>query len=97
MADLIIGKEEEPIGRKRNMDGKELQYQDTNKTPEERAGLLLADLSLDEKMAQVNCIFPFGESYDDMDRISEGTPYGIGEVSTLEMRRIKTLDRKSVV
>lgn len=69
-----------------------LQYQDTGKTPEERARLLLADLSLEEKMAQVNCIFPFGEFYDDMDRISEGTPYGIGEVSTLEMRRIKTLE-----
>ena len=68
------------------------QYLDTNKTPEERAVALLVELSLDEKMAQVNCIFPFGEVYDDMEKISQGTPLGIGEVSTLEMRRIETLE-----
>ena len=68
------------------------QYLDSNKTPQERAASLLAELSLDEKMAQVNCIFPFGEMYKDMEKISEGTPLGIGEVSTLEMRRIETLE-----
>lgn len=68
------------------------QHLDTNKTPQERAAVLLAELSLDEKMAQVSCVFPFGEIYDDMERISEGTPFGIGEVSTLEMRRIETLE-----
>lgn len=68
------------------------QYLDSNKTPQERAAALLAELSLDEKMVQVNCIFPFGENYDDMDKISEGTPFGIGEVSTLEMRRIESLE-----
>ena len=68
------------------------QYLDSNKTPQERAAALLAELSLDEKMAQVNCIFPFGETYTDMEKISEGTPLGIGEVSTLEMRRIETLE-----
>ena len=68
------------------------QYLDCNKTPQERAAALLAELSLDEKMAQVNCIFPFGEMYEDMDRISEGTPFGIGEVSTLEVRRIESLE-----
>ena len=68
------------------------QYLDCNKTPQERAAALLAKLSLDEKMAQVNCIFPFGETYTDMEKISEGTPFGIGEVSTLEMRRIETLE-----
>ena len=70
----------------------EAQYLDINKTPQERAAALLAELSLDEKMAQVNCIFPFGETYTDMEKISEGTPLGIGEVSTLEMRRIETLE-----
>lgn len=69
-----------------------IQYLDSNKSPQERAASLLAELSLDEKMAQVNCVFPFGEIYDDMERISEGTPFGIGEVSTLEMRRIETLE-----
>ncbi len=68
------------------------QYLDCNETPQERAAALLAELSLDEKMAQVNCIFPFGENFEDMDKIVEGTPLGIGEVSTLEMRRIETLE-----
>lgn len=70
----------------------EKQYLDTDKTPQERAAALLAELSLDEKMAQVRCIFPFGESCNDMERIAADTPFGIGEVSTLEMRRIKTLE-----
>lgn len=70
----------------------EKQYLDSTKTPEERAKLLLAELSLDEKMAQVRCIFPFGESYTDMGKISADTPLGIGEVSTLEMRRITSLE-----
>ena len=68
------------------------QYLDETKTPQDRATALLAEMSLDEKMAQVNCIFPFGEMYEDMEKISEGTPFGIGEVSTLEMRRIETLE-----
>ncbi len=53
--------------------------------------MLLAELSLEEKMAQLSCIFPFGEAYADMEQIADSTPFGIGEVSTLEMRRIKTL------
>ncbi len=67
-------------------------YLDMSKTPQERASALLMELSLAEKMAQVNCIFPFGESYIDMEKITESTPFGIGEVSTLEMRRIETLE-----
>ena len=47
------------------------QYLDCNETPQERAAALLAELSLDEKMAQVNCIFPFGENFEDMDKIAE--------------------------
>lgn len=70
----------------------EKKYLDANKMPQERAAMLLMELSLAEKMAQVNCIFPFGEKYDDMDKICASTPFGIGEVSTLEMRRIKTLE-----
>lgn len=60
--------------------------------PEERARLLLQELTLDEKMAQINCVFPFAATYQDMDWISAHTPFGIGEVSTLEMRRIETLE-----
>ena len=66
-------------------------YKDSTLTPEERASLLLQELNLDEKMAQVNCVFPFDKTYLDFDWIREQVPYGIGEVSTLEMRRIKTL------
>lgn len=67
-------------------------YRDGSKNPKERAEALLKELTLDEKMAQLGCIFPFGDSYDDMDRQAEDMPYGIGQVSTLEMRRIHTLD-----
>ncbi len=65
---------------------------DSTFTPEERAAALLADLSLEEKMAQINGIFPFGEIADDMGYISRNTQYGIGQVSTLEVRRMETLD-----
>ena len=61
-------------------------------TPEERALQLIKELSLEEKMAQINCVFPFDKTYLDMDWIRNQIPYGIGEVSTLEMRRIETLD-----
>lgn len=59
--------------------------------PHERAQILLAQLSLEEKMAQVNTIFPFDGVYLDFDAIRAQVPVGIGEVSTLEMRRIPTL------
>ncbi len=71
---------------------KEKEYQDSGRPPQERAAALLAELSLDEKMAQVHCVFPFGETYDDMEKLAAETPFGIGEVSTLEMRRIETLE-----
>ena len=61
-------------------------------SPEERAEALLRDLSLDEKMAQVGCVFPFGKLAQDMDWISSQALYGIGQVSTLELRRIETLE-----
>lgn len=67
-------------------------YLNTALPPEERARLLLEDLTLDEKMAQLNCVFPFGEVANDYAEISARVPYGIGEVSTLEMRRIQTLE-----
>lgn len=65
---------------------------DTKLSAQERAEALLAQMSLDEKMAQVNGVFPFGETYKDMEYISQHTPYGIGQVSTLEVRQIETLD-----
>lgn len=68
------------------------RYMDTGLTAPERARELLKEMSLEEKMAQVNGIFPFGETYLDYDKIAADTPCGIGHVSTLEMRRVKTLE-----
>ena len=45
-------------------------YQEPGRSPEERAELLLAELSLDEKMAQLGCVFPFGENAQDFAWIS---------------------------
>ena len=59
--------------------------------PEERAQALLRELSLGEKMAQLGCVFPFGEQAQDFDWLKAQTPCGIGQISTLEMRRLETL------
>lgn len=67
-------------------------YKNVNLSAKQRAILLLEEMSLDEKMAQINCIFPFDKTYLDYEGISEQTPNGIGEISTLEMRRIETLE-----
>ena len=61
-------------------------------SPEERAAELLKELSLDEKMAQVNTLFPYGKLYTDFDAIRSMTVHGIGEVSNLETVRAETLD-----
>ena len=45
-----------------------------------------------EKAAQLTGVFPFDEEYKDFDGISKRVPHGIGEVSTLEMRRMETLE-----
>ena len=65
------------------------KYLDTNLTPEERAQDLLSKMTLDEKMAQVGCIFGMAESQlspDILDRMKEMMPNGIGQVSALMMR-----------
>lgn len=71
-------------------------YKNSGYAPEKRAKALLEEMTLEEKMAQVNCVFPFGEQYMDYELISEKTPFGIGEVSTLEMRRIESLEDAGV-
>lgn len=65
------------------------KYLDTALSPKERADDLLAKMSLDEKMAQVNCLFPWG---DNLEQLCENSRFGIGQVSTLDVREIKTLD-----
>lgn len=68
------------------------RYLDPALPAKERAKSLLEELSLDEKMAQVNCIFPFQDTFEDMDFIRKNTENGIGEVSTLDVRMLKSLD-----
>ena len=55
-----------------------------------RANLLLAELSLDQKMAQVSCYFP--ADITQTDDFTHRFPFGIGEVSCLEARSALTLD-----
>lgn len=67
-------------------------YHNSTLSAQERARLLLAELTLDEKMAQVSCVFPFNEYFGDEDYLRREMPYGIGEISTLEMRSAVTLE-----
>ncbi len=68
------------------------RYLDTKLEPALRAQALLEELSLEEKIAQINCVFPFDNDCNNYKKIAEGTKRGIGEVSTLEMRRMETLE-----
>ncbi len=58
-------------------------------SPRQRAQDLLEQMSLDEKMAQVNCLFPYG---DNQAFIEQDMEYGIGQVSTLTVREIESLE-----
>ncbi len=68
------------------------EYLDQSLEPEIRAKALLEEMSLEEKAAQLTGVFPFDEEYKNYDDIAESTRHGIGEVSTLEMRRMETLE-----
>jgi beta-glucosidase len=68
-------------------------WMDQALTADERADLLLAELSLDEKMAQVSCYFP--TDITQTGDFTERFPHGIGEVSCLEVRSALTLDEVS--
>lgn len=65
------------------------KYLDAALSPEERADDLLGRMSLDEKMAQVCGMWLIP---DHMDGMCEAARHGIGQVSTLWMRSMKTLD-----
>lgn len=69
-----------------------MDYMDTGLSPKERARALLAQMSLDEKMAQVTSVFPFDKEAQDFENIRLRTKNGIGTVSTLEVRRMETLE-----
>ncbi|MFV0465590.1 MAG: glycoside hydrolase family 3 N-terminal domain-containing protein [Lachnospiraceae bacterium] len=60
-------------------------------TPEERAKDLLSKMSLDEKMGQINCVFPIGKSYEHVYEEIRSM-HGIGQISTLDMRMLDTMD-----
>lgn len=63
------------------------KYLDITLSPEERAKDLLGKLSLEEKMAQTNCVLvPIGREKE----AEAYCKYGIGEVSTLEVRNLET-------
>ncbi|MGF6832451.1 beta-glucosidase [Paenarthrobacter sp. TE4293] len=59
-------------------------------SPSQRADLLLQQLSLDEKLAQVSCYFP--TDITKTGDFAERFPFGIGEVSCLEARSALSLD-----
>ncbi|MDR6685293.1 beta-glucosidase [Arthrobacter sp. 1088] len=63
---------------------------DTAKAPEDRANLLLQELNLDQKLAQVSCYFP--TDITSTADFAERFPFGIGQVSCLEARSARSLD-----
>lgn len=65
------------------------KYMDTYLSYKERAEDLLSKMSLDEKMAQVNCLFPYGGNQEE---VQKQVKHGIGQVSTLEVREIESLE-----
>lgn len=67
-------------------------YMNTALSPKERAQILLADMSVTEKIRQLRGIFPYNDRFEQYDWIREQTGGGIGEVSTLEMRSCLTLE-----
>lgn len=65
------------------------KYLNAGLSPQERAEDLLSKLSLEEKMGQVNCLFPRKDNWEELVRSAE---YGIGQVSTLNIRKLKSLE-----
>lgn len=68
------------------------KYLDKNIAPTERAKALIKELSIDEKMAQINCYF-YNPYIPNRKSIEEECPSGIGVVSALEFRNIDDLGK----
>ncbi|HAL73782.1 MAG TPA: beta-glucosidase [Clostridiales bacterium] len=64
-------------------------YRDPALSPVTRADLLLAELSIAEKISQLNCYFPREFNFTDL---PEAYPQGVGQISCLQMRALNTLD-----
>lgn len=68
-------------------------YMDKTLSPEKRAELLLAEMTLDEKMAQVNCAFPYSTDLETALKMAlHKAPQGAGHVSSLIIRNLGTLE-----
>ncbi|WP_235560201.1 glycoside hydrolase family 3 N-terminal domain-containing protein [Microbacterium sp. Leaf288] len=67
----------------------EAPWRDAALDPMRRAALLLSELSIDEKMAQITCYFP--QDIAETDDFVNRHPNGVGVVSTLETRSAETL------
>ncbi len=68
----------------------EKEYFDTALSPEKRAEALLKEMSIDEKMGQLVCFFPTKPG--DSEKIEKDYPHGVGQISSLEMRGLDTLE-----
>lgn len=65
------------------------KYLDEGLAPEKRAEDLLSRMSLDEKMGQINCIFPLDQP---LENYQKACLHGIGQVSTLALRSVTSLE-----
>ena len=70
------------------------KYQNTSLSPKERAEDLLLKLSIEEKMAQTVSIFPMYSlmGMDSVEMSKKDCRYGIGSVSTLEMKDMPSVE-----
>ena len=65
------------------------EYMNASLAPRERAELLLKEMNLDEKMAQLVGVFAFKGAED---RMAAFFRHGIGQISSLEFRSCDSLD-----
>ena len=65
------------------------KYLNPSLSAAERAEDLLGKMGLEEKMAQINCVLV---SVGKEEQAAERCKYGIGEISTLEVRMLKTAE-----
>lgn len=70
-------------------------YMDTAQSPQARASLLLAEMSISEKMAQLVCFMP--TALGDYAALKADYPQGAGEISCLQMRQLDTLEEAALL
>lgn len=66
------------------------KYTDTKLSPKERAKALLAELSAEEKLGQLNCYFPREFSDGELGDMGTTHPAGVGHITSLELRSKKS-------